>query len=129
MTSFYLHCRKWPALLLALGALLPAWGEAASEDQAIRLWDVASGQPRGEALRGHTEQPTPRRRVPVGEPLEGSMMSMKSVNDLSHYTDWTVGHVHFGAQGWVERVSIGAIYFLLPSPAFAAARAIAVSLP
>ncbi|MBA3996219.1 MAG: cytochrome-c oxidase, cbb3-type subunit I [Candidatus Accumulibacter sp.] len=46
--------------------------------------------------------------------FEGPMMSIKTVNALSHYTDWTVGHVHSGALGWVAMVSIGAIYYLLP---------------
>ena len=46
--------------------------------------------------------------------FEGPMMAIKSVNALSHYTDWTVGHVHSGALGWVAMVSIGSIYFLLP---------------
>jgi cytochrome c oxidase cbb3-type subunit 1 len=46
--------------------------------------------------------------------FEGPMMSIKTVNALSHYTDWTVGHVHSGALGWVGFVSIGAIYFMLP---------------
>jgi cytochrome c oxidase cbb3-type subunit 1 len=42
------------------------------------------------------------------------MMSIKTVNALSHYTDWTVGHVHSGALGWVGLVSMGALYFLIP---------------
>ena len=46
--------------------------------------------------------------------FEGPMMSIKTVNALSHYTDWTVGHVHSGALGWVAMISIGAIYFLIP---------------
>ena len=46
--------------------------------------------------------------------LEGPMMSIKTVNALSHYTDWTVGHVHSGALGWVGLVSMGCIYFLIP---------------
>jgi cytochrome c oxidase cbb3-type subunit 1 len=46
--------------------------------------------------------------------FEGPMMSIKTVNALSHYTDWTVGHVHSGALGWVGLVSIGALYFLIP---------------
>ncbi len=46
--------------------------------------------------------------------FEGPMMSIKTVNALSHYTDWTVGHVHSGALGWVAMVSIGTIYYLLP---------------
>ena len=46
--------------------------------------------------------------------FEGPMMSIKTVNALSHYTDWTIGHVHAGALGWVAMISIGAIYFLIP---------------
>lgn len=46
--------------------------------------------------------------------FEGPMMSIKTVNALSHNTDWTIGHVHSGALGWVAMVSIGAIYHLIP---------------
>jgi len=46
--------------------------------------------------------------------FEGPMMAIKSVNALSHYTDWTIGHVHSGALGWVAMVSIGAMYHLIP---------------
>jgi len=46
--------------------------------------------------------------------FEGPMMSIKTVNALSHYTDWTIGHVHSGALGWVGLVSMGSIYFLIP---------------
>jgi cytochrome c oxidase cbb3-type subunit 1 len=46
--------------------------------------------------------------------FEGPMMSIKTVNALSHYTDWTIGHVHSGALGWVGFISMGAIYYLLP---------------
>ena len=46
--------------------------------------------------------------------FEGPMMSIKTVNALSHYTDWTIGHVHSGALGWVAMVSIGAVYMLIP---------------
>jgi cytochrome c oxidase cbb3-type subunit 1 len=42
------------------------------------------------------------------------MMSIKTVNALSHYTDWTVGHVHSGALGWVAMISIGSMYFVIP---------------
>ncbi|MCP5415660.1 MAG: cytochrome-c oxidase, cbb3-type subunit I [Chromatiaceae bacterium] len=45
--------------------------------------------------------------------FEGPVMSIKTVNALSHYTDWTVGHVHSGALGWVAMVGIGAIYHLV----------------
>ena len=46
--------------------------------------------------------------------FEGSMMSIKTVNSLSHYTDWTIGHVHSGALGWVSMISIGSMYYLIP---------------
>jgi cytochrome c oxidase cbb3-type subunit 1 len=46
--------------------------------------------------------------------FEGPMMSIKTVNALSHYTDWTIGHVHSGALGWVGLVSIGCLYHLIP---------------
>ena len=46
--------------------------------------------------------------------FEGPMMSIKTVNALSHYTDWTIGHVHSGALGWVAMISIGCMYYLIP---------------
>ena len=46
--------------------------------------------------------------------FEGPMMSIKFVNSLSHYTDWTIGHVHSGALGWNGMVTFGAIYYLVP---------------
>ncbi len=46
--------------------------------------------------------------------FEGPMMSLKSVNALSHYTDWTIGHVHSGALGWVALISFGSLYHLVP---------------
>jgi cytochrome c oxidase cbb3-type subunit 1 len=46
--------------------------------------------------------------------FEGPMMSIKTVNALSHYTDWTIGHVHSGALGWVAFISFGSMYYLIP---------------
>jgi cytochrome c oxidase cbb3-type subunit 1 len=46
--------------------------------------------------------------------FEGPMMSIKTVNALSHYTDWTIGHVHSGALGWVGFITIGSLYCLMP---------------
>jgi cytochrome c oxidase cbb3-type subunit I len=46
--------------------------------------------------------------------FEGPVMSVRAVNALSHYTDWTVGHVHSGALGWVGFISFGAVYCLVP---------------
>jgi cytochrome c oxidase cbb3-type subunit 1 len=46
--------------------------------------------------------------------FEGPMMSIKSVNSLSHYTDWTIGHVHSGALGWNGMITFSALYYLAP---------------
>ena len=46
--------------------------------------------------------------------FEGPMMAIKTVNALSHYTDWTVGHVHAGALGWVAMITIGSMYHMIP---------------
>ncbi|MDY7538307.1 cytochrome-c oxidase, cbb3-type subunit I [Undibacterium sp. RTI2.1] len=46
--------------------------------------------------------------------FEGPMMSIKTVNALSHYTDWTIGHVHSGALGWVGFITMGSMYYMIP---------------
>ncbi|WMS44118.1 cytochrome-c oxidase, cbb3-type subunit I [Acuticoccus sp. MNP-M23] len=46
--------------------------------------------------------------------FEGPMLSIKSVNSLSHYTDWTIGHVHSGALGWNGMITFGVVYYLVP---------------
>ena len=46
--------------------------------------------------------------------FEGPMMSIKAVNSLSHYTDWTIGHVHSGALGWNGMITFGVLYYLVP---------------
>ena len=46
--------------------------------------------------------------------FEGPMMGIKTVNALSHYTDWTIGHVHAGALGWVAMITIGSLYYVIP---------------
>jgi cytochrome c oxidase cbb3-type subunit 1 len=46
--------------------------------------------------------------------FEGPMMSIKTVNSLSHFTDWTIGHVHSGALGWVGLITMGSLYYLIP---------------
>src|SRR3546814_15822843 len=46
--------------------------------------------------------------------FEGPLLSIKTVNSLSHYTDWTIGHVHAGTLGWVAMISIGSIYSMYP---------------
>lgn len=47
--------------------------------------------------------------------FEGPLMSIKAVNSLSHYTDWTIGHVHSGALGWVGFITFGCVYYLVPA--------------
>jgi cytochrome c oxidase cbb3-type subunit I len=46
--------------------------------------------------------------------FEGPMMSIKAVNSLSHYTDWTIGHVHSGALGWNGMITFACLYFMVP---------------
>lgn len=46
--------------------------------------------------------------------FEGPMMSIKTVNSLSHYTDWTIGHVHSGALGWNGMITFASLYYLVP---------------
>jgi len=46
--------------------------------------------------------------------FEGPVMAIRDVNALSHYTDWTIGHVHSGALGWVAFITFGAMYYLVP---------------
>tara|TARA_R110000782_G_scaffold167129_3_gene259091 strand:- start:10017 stop:11675 length:1659 start_codon:yes stop_codon:yes gene_type:complete len=46
--------------------------------------------------------------------FEGPMLSIKAVNSLSHYTDWTIGHVHSGALGWNGMITFAAVYYLAP---------------
>ncbi len=46
--------------------------------------------------------------------FEGPVMAIKSVNALSHYTEWTISHVHSGALGWVAFISFGALYHMIP---------------
>jgi cytochrome c oxidase cbb3-type subunit I len=46
--------------------------------------------------------------------FEGPMLSIKAVNSLSHYTDWTIGHVHSGALGWNGMITFACVYYLVP---------------
>ncbi len=62
--------------------------------------------------------------------FEGSFLAIRPVNALSHYTDWTVGHVHSGALGWVAMITFGSFYTLVPKlwnrPAMYSARLVEV---
>lgn len=112
--SHHLHYTALPQWVQTLGMtfslmlLIPSWGSAANalltlngawhkvrDDATLRFMMVAA------VFYGITT-------------FEGSFMAIRSVNSLSHYTDWTVGHVHVGALGWVAMMTFGSIYTLVP---------------
>ncbi len=112
--SHHLHYTALPDWVQTLGMsfsimlLVPSWASAANalltlngawikvrDDAALRFMMVAA------AFYGLST-------------FEGSFMAIRPVNALSHYTDWTIGHVHAGALGWVAFISFGSIYTLVP---------------
>jgi len=112
--SHHLHYTALPHWVQTLGVtfsvmlLVPSWGSAANalltlngawhkvrDDATLRFMMVAA------IFYGLST-------------FEGSFMAIRPVNSLSHYTDWTVGHVHSGALGWVAFVTFGAMYSLVP---------------
>ena len=112
--SHHLHYTALPDWVQTLGMsfsimlLVPSWASAANalltlngawrkvrDDATLRFMMVAA------AFYGLST-------------FEGSFMAIRPVNSLSHYTDWTVGHVHAGALGWVAFITFGAIYTLVP---------------
>ncbi|RTL79032.1 MAG: cytochrome-c oxidase, cbb3-type subunit I [Bradyrhizobiaceae bacterium] len=112
--SHHLHYTALPQWVQTLGMtfslmlLIPSWASAANalltlngawdkvrDDATLRFMMVAA------VFYGLTT-------------FEGSFLAIRSVNSLSHYTDWTVGHVHAGALGWVAMISFGAIYASVP---------------
>lgn len=92
--SIMLWMPSWGGMINGLMTLSGAWNKLRS-DPVLRFMIVAV------AFYGMST-------------FEGPLMSIKSVNSLSHYTDWTVGHVHSGALGWVGFISFGALYYLVP---------------
>ncbi len=92
--SIMLWMPSWGGMINGLMTLSGAWDKVRT-DPLIRMMVIAL------AFYGMST-------------FEGPMMSIKSVNSLSHYTDWTIGHVHSGALGWVGMISFSAIYFLVP---------------
>ncbi|HML28792.1 MAG TPA: cytochrome-c oxidase, cbb3-type subunit I [Hyphomicrobium sp.] len=92
--SIMLWMPSWGGMINGLMTLSGAWDRLRT-DAVIRLLVVSV------AFHGMST-------------FEGPLMSIKAVNSLSHYTDWTIGHVHSGALGWVGMISFGAVYCMVP---------------
>ena len=86
--SIMLWMPSWGGMINGLMTLSGAWDKLRT-DPIIRMMVIAV------AFYGMST-------------FEGPMMSIKAVNSLSHYTDWTIGHVHSGALGWVGMITFGA---------------------
>ena len=92
--SIMLWMPSWGGMINGIMTLSGAWGKLRT-DPILRFLVVAV------AFYGMAT-------------FEGPLMALKSVNSLSHYTDWTVGHVHSGALGWVAFICFGALYYMVP---------------
>ncbi|WP_417808722.1 cytochrome-c oxidase, cbb3-type subunit I [Thioclava sp.] len=92
--SIILWMPSWGGMINGLMTLSGAWDKLRT-DPIIRMMVVSVG------FYGMST-------------FEGPMMSIKAVNSLSHYTDWTIGHVHSGALGWNGMITFGTLYFLVP---------------
>ena len=92
--SIILWMPSWGGMINGLMTLSGAWDKLRT-DPVIRMMVISIG------FYGMST-------------FEGPMMSIKAVNSLSHYTDWTIGHVHSGALGWNGMITFGALYFLTP---------------
>ncbi|MEI4486166.1 cytochrome-c oxidase, cbb3-type subunit I [Frigidibacter sp. MR17.14] len=92
--SVILWMPSWGGMINGLMTLSGAWDKLRT-DPVLRMMVVAVG------FYGMST-------------FEGPMMSVRAVNSLSHYTDWTIGHVHSGALGWNGMITFGALYFLVP---------------
>jgi cytochrome c oxidase cbb3-type subunit 1 len=92
--SVILWMPSWGGMINGLMTLSGAWDKLRT-DPIIRMMVIALG------FYGMST-------------FEGPMMSIKAVNSLSHYTDWTIGHVHSGALGWNGMITFGVLYFLVP---------------
>ncbi|MEZ5043022.1 MAG: cytochrome-c oxidase, cbb3-type subunit I [Saprospiraceae bacterium] len=92
--SIMLIAPSWGGMLNGLLTLRGAWDRV--RDDAILKFMVVAVAAYGMAT------------------FEGPMLSIKSVNAISHYTDWTIGHVHIGTLGWNGMLTFGILYWLLP---------------
>ncbi|MFD3190056.1 cytochrome-c oxidase, cbb3-type subunit I [Sedimentitalea sp. HM32M-2] len=93
--SIVLWMPSWGGMINGLMTLSGAWDKLRT-DPVIRMMVISIG------FYGMST-------------FEGPMMSIRSVNSLSHYTDWTIGHVHSGALGWNGMITFGALYYLVPA--------------
>ena len=92
--SVMLWMPSWGGMINGLLTLRGAWNKVA-EDVVLKFFVVAV------TFYGMST-------------FEGPMLAIKSVNALSHYTDWTIGHVHSGALGWVAMITFGMLYYIIP---------------
>jgi len=92
--SIILWMPSWGGMVNGLMTLSGAWDKLRT-DPILRMMAVAIG------FYGMST-------------FEGPVMAIKAVNSLSHYTDWTIGHVHSGALGWNGMITFGALYFMVP---------------
>jgi cytochrome c oxidase cbb3-type subunit 1 len=92
--SLVLLAPSWGGMINGIMTLSGAWGRL-RDDPILRFMIVAL------SFYGMST-------------FEGPMMAIKTVNSLSHYTDWTIGHVHSGALGWVAMMTMGSLYYLIP---------------
>ena len=112
--SHHLHYTAVPQWVQTLGMtfsvmlLVPSW---ASAGNALMTLNGAWGKVRDDATLRFMMVAA----VFYGlSTFEGSFMAVRAVNSLSHYTDWTIGHVHAGAMGWVALITFGSIYAVVP---------------
>ena len=92
--SVMLIAPSWGGMLNGLLTLRGAWDRLRT-DPIVKFWAVAV------SFYGMST-------------FEGPMMSVRAVNSLSHFTDWTIGHVHGGAIGWVGMAAFATFYYLVP---------------
>ena len=95
-------------MAFSLVLLMPSWGSAANGLLTFNgSWHRLKSDPPAKfmvlALVFYAASTT-----------EGSLMAIKTVNSLSHYTDWTVAHVHSGSLGWVAMITLGSLYAMAP---------------
>ena len=95
-------------MAFSLILLMPSWGSAANGLMTFNgSWHLLRTDPAAKFMVVSLV-------FYAAATLEGSMMAIRTVNSLSHYTEWTVAHVHSGALGWVAMITIGSLYAMAP---------------